>query len=96
MRQCLPADLLETVRRVVTPRVVRPGTASTSIQNETLESAKDYGNSIKELTHFVTKAKLDHKEYEYNQRIRSTKKIISFLSKTLFTVDGTNMEVLIN
>ena len=26
-----PADLLETVRRVVTPRVVLPGTASTSI-----------------------------------------------------------------
>jgi hypothetical protein len=71
MRQCLPADLLETVRRVVTPRVVRPGTASTSIQNETLESAKDYGNSIKELTHFVTKAKLDYKEY--HQRIRLTK-----------------------
>jgi hypothetical protein len=36
----LPADLLETVRRVVTPRVVRPGTASTSIQNETLRSTK--------------------------------------------------------
>jgi hypothetical protein len=78
MLQCLPADLLETVRRVVTPRVVRPGTASTSIQNETLESAKDYGNSINEQTHFVTKAKLNHKEY--NQRMRPTKTFEKFIS----------------
>lgn len=31
----LPDDLEETVRRVVTPRVVLPGTESTSIQKET-------------------------------------------------------------
>ena len=33
----LPADLLETVRRVVTPSVVLPATESTSIQKETHE-----------------------------------------------------------
>ena len=33
----LPEDLLETVSRVVTPRVVLPATESTSIQNETQE-----------------------------------------------------------
>lgn len=32
-----PEDLEETVRRVVTPSVVRPGTESTSIQKETQE-----------------------------------------------------------
>lgn len=31
----LPADLLDTVSSVVTPRVTRPGTLSTSIQNDT-------------------------------------------------------------
>ena len=33
----LPDDLLDTVSKVVTPKVVLPATESTSIQNETHE-----------------------------------------------------------
>ena len=33
----VPADLLETVKSVVTPNVVLPGTESTSIQKDTQE-----------------------------------------------------------
>ena len=36
-RISLPADLLDTVNNVVTPKVVLPGTESVSIQKETQE-----------------------------------------------------------
>ena len=38
IKVCLiPADFVDTVNNVVTPRVVLPGTESTSIQNDTQE-----------------------------------------------------------